>query len=1098
MSKLNKAKLFVSLLLLSFVCFAAQGFAQSQASTGQIAGMVKDAAGAVIIGATITVNNTATGFSQTTTSGDDGLYRVVLLPPGVYKVTAQHQGFTDSVAPQVSVGVGRTADLNFALNVGGHKEEITVAAEMIEAQRHESSVFVGDKIVSDIPLNGRRFQDIVNTTPTAQTDPSRGGISMTGQRMVNTGSINVDGADYGQLFFGGIRGGERAGFAPTLPLDSVQEFQIIRAGYTPEFGRSTGGAITAITKSGTNAFHGNAGFEWRPDAVGKSNEYYDTILQQLKAKGCTTCVVNPNPNLYQWGGSFGGPVKKDKMFFFGSYDQQRQRIPHQVFYDKLATFTPTPATQEAYNQFKSLETPYQQTNDAYLFLIKTDYQISNRHRLSARYNHSNYQGANATSVGSGIGATVTNALSNNGTEIDKTRTVVANLTSSFTHFANELRGQYARETRPRDANAAQPTIANTIGNYGTVSFLGQNLEYDYRLQFADNITWLKGSHTFKFGGEYNHLFATQTFGFNQFGQFNSLSSDVTTVLTVMGKRFDDTSATYSHQLGNLQATMRGEQFAAFLQDSWRVRPNFTLNYGVRWDGVLNPQPAANNAMLPQVQGFTFPNGASYNPADIPDQLSQFAPRLGFAWDPKGNGKTVIRGYSGIYFAATPMLLYAGSVNNFREPPGDLSIQLPIAVKASALPALLAAGCPNPCNTVYKQLLIAGINLNSSPLNALPNPTITQIKQIAAAIASANNPGSAPNFYNGAQPIFTANNFSNPRSYQAGFGIEHEVAKGWTLALEGSWIKTVHLQRDTDLNMPFSPCTDAAGRPLYRLTGSAPTGNNCPASLQSSSTGLLPRPISTLGMVIIRDPSAKSLYRAATFRSTINKHWGQVNAYYTMSENLDDDYQERSASGVQYQDRYNFAPDYSFSDLNRRHQFVAQPVFFLPWQFEVSSALRLVSGSPIGATAGSDLNQDRTNNDRPYMAPGVPYLRNSYTNRAQTFVDLRVQKSIKITESKQVKLSAELFNLFNSMNLTYSGTTVTNFCQPLPTSLNPTNSTTINATCGIPSFLGASQSANGWTNNANFLHLRDAATGVLLTTNNAGTPFEAQFTFKFIF
>lgn len=1073
MSKFKVTKPVVCLLIVVMGLFTTQALAQSQASSGQISGAVKDSAGAVVVGATIKVANSDTGFTQSVTTGENGFYRVVLLPPGNYKVTVTQQGFAD-VTAQVSVGVGRTTDLNVVLSVGGRKEQLTVSAEMIEAQRHEAAAFVGADIVANIPLNGRRFQDIVNTTPTAQTDPSRGGISMTGQRMVNTGSINVDGADYGQLFFGGIRGGERAGFAPTIPIDAIEEFQIVRAGYTAEFGRSTGGTITAITKSGTNAFHGNAGFVWRPDAAARSNEFYDTIKSQLVARGCTNCVVNPNPNLYQWGGSVGGPVKKDKIFFFGSYDQQRQRIPHQVFYDKLATFTPTVATQEAYNQFKSLETPYQQTNDAWLFLVKGDFQISNKHRLSVRYNHSSYEGQNATSVGAGIAPTITNAVSNNGTEIDKTRTVVGSLNSYFSHFANEFHAQYAKEIRPRNANSQQPTIANTVGNYGTVSFLGQNSENDYRLQFADNITWLKGSHTFKFGGEYSHIFATQTFGFNQFGQFNSTTTDVATVLTVMGKRFDDTTALYSHQLGNLAATVVGEQIAFFLQDSWRISPSFTVNYGLRWDAAINPQPEANNAMLPLVKGFVFPNGKSYDPTTIPNQTDQFAPRLGFAWNPRGDGKTVIRGFGGVYYASTPLLLYAGSVNNFREPPGDLSIQLPISVPAAF--AALIPGCPAPCNTVNKQLQIAGVILNNFTLATLPNPTIAQMKTIAGTILTAQ--GLPFNPYNGAAPIFTGNNYTNPRSYQAGLGFEHEMARGWTMSVEANWIKTVHLQRNTDLNVPISPCTDAAGRPLYRLTGAAPAGNNCAATLQSSSQ-LLPRPISGLSSVIIRDPSAKSLYRALTFRSNLNRKWGQINAYYTMSENLDDDYQERSASGVQYHDRYNFAPDYSYSDLNRRHQFVAQPVFFLPYQIDVSSALRLLSGAPIGATVGSDLNQDRTNNDRPYLATGVPFKRNSFNNRALTFVDMRVQKSIKLTESKAIKLSAEMFNIFNFMNLTYSGTTVTNFC----------TSTSV-STCGI--------TGGAWSPNLNFLHLRDATTGALLTTNNAGTPFEAQFSFKFVF
>jgi hypothetical protein len=243
------------------------------------------------------------------------------------------------------------------------------------------------------------------------------------------------------------------------------------------------------------------------------------------------------------------------------------------------------------------------------------------------------------------------------------------------------------------------------------------------------------------------------------------------------------------------------------------------------------------------------------------------------------------------------------------------------------------------------------------------------------------------------------------------------------------------------------------------------------------------------MVTIRDASAKSLYRAITLRSSVNRRWGQINAYYTMSSNLDDDYQERSAGGVQYQDRYNWAPDYSFSDINRRHQFVAQPVFFMPWGFELSSALRFVSGAPLNPTAGSDLNKDGTNNDRPYQAVGVSMKRNSFTNLATTYIDLGVRKSIRITESKQLSLGVDMFNLFNLMNLTYSGSTATNYC-----------SSTSVAVCGIPSFMGTA--AGQWKPSTNFMSARDLATGLVRTnttnTNSGYSPFEAQFSFKFIF
>lgn len=1054
-------------------------FAQSQASTGQIAGTVKDSAGALLAGATVKITNPATGFSQTVTTSEDGLFRAVLLPPGNYTVEITQQGFS-SATSTVPVGVGRTAEVNAKLSVSGRTENVTVTAEAIEVSRHEAAAFVDSTIVANIPLNGAKFTDIVQTTPTAAVDPSRGGITMAGQRMVNTGNIQVDGADYGQLFFGGIKGGERASFAPTIPLDSIQEFQIVRSGSTAEFGRSTGGVITAITKSGTNNIHGSASYRLRPSGAGAGNEYYDTVKAGLKPT-CPTCVVNPNPTLHQWGGSVGGPIKKDKLFFFGSYDQQRQRIPHEVFFPNLATYTPTTATQEAFNFYKSLEEPFEQTNDAYLFLIKGDYQITDKHRLSVRYNHSNYEGKNANSVGINVAPTVNSALSNNGTEIDKTRTVVGSLNSYFSRWANEFRGQYSKEYRPRDANAQLPTVGNgSVGFYGTVSYLGQNEEHDYRVQLLDNVTRMTGNHTYKFGFEYNHLFATQQFGFNQHGQFNSSvsGSNPATWLTILGNRFNETgtpTVSYQHQLGNLQATLEGDQYAAFFQDSWKVFPTFTLNYGLRWEGVKNPNGVANNAMYPLVRDFQFPGGYNEDPAYIPDQMKQFAPRLGFAWDPKGDGKTVIRGFAGVYYASTPFILYAASVNNFREPPGDLSVRLGAASGGLAAPAgVVVPGCPsnlggnlNACDTVPEMFRIVGIDLSTYSLGNLPDLTIDQVKTIANAINTAQ--GKAFNPYAGASPYFTDNNYRNPRSYQTGFGVEREVARGWTVGLEGTWIKTVLLQRDRDLNLKPSTSVDAAGRPVF-ATGTA-------------------RPIPTLNQVIIREASAKSLYRAATLRTTLKRHWGDLNLFYTLSENLDDDYQERNATGVQYSDEFNWLPDYSFSDLDRKHQFVAQPVFFLPKGFEVSSALRILSGLPVNATVGSDVNKDGTTNDRPYVAAGVPLKRNAYRNLGQTYVDLRVQKGFKISESKRIVASAEMFNLFNVMNLQYASSTATNFCTAGIT------------TCGIPSFetstVPSPNPNNLWAPSASFLQLRDAS-GNLRTTNNVGTPFEAQFSFKFIF
>jgi hypothetical protein len=1069
--------------------------AQSQASSGEIAGTVKDGSGAVIPNVKIEVINANTGFKQMTTTNGDGMFRAVLLPAGSYKVTATAANFAPSTGA-VEVGVGRTMDLNLVLGVAARKEEVTVSAEFLEVTRHEQAAFVGATVVSNIPLNGRRFQDVATITPTIQVEPSRNQISMSGQRGVNS-SIQVDGADYGQLFFGGIRGGERSNFAPTIPLDAIQEFQIVRAGYSAEFGRSTGGTISAVSKSGTNDIHGAGNYVIRHEALAKSTEYYDTIRQSLAAT-CPNCTVNPNPTLQQWGGSLGGPVKKDKLFFFGAYDQQRQRIPHQVLFDKLVGFNPTAVQSDAYNLYKSLETPYEQTNDAWLFSIKGDYNINQHNRLSVRYNQNNYQGLNATSTGSGIAPTITNALSNNGTELDRAKTVVGTLTTFFTHVANEARFQYAHESRPRNANVQQPTVGSTIGTYGTVNFLGQNEEHDYRHQAADNVTWIRGNHTVKFGGEFNYIFAGQTFGFGQHGEFNfSGVSDAGQALCIMSAktgtacpgvtgagtsgalrgRYDTTSATYNHALGNFLAEMSGQQVGAFLQDSWRVTRGLTVNYGLRWEGQWNSQPAANNAMVPLVNGFAFPSGYTENVAKIPNQPNQFAPRVGFAWDPWKNGKTVVRGFGGVYYAATPLLVYAGPINNFREPAGDLRAFFPIT-NSKLTAATVVPGCPSPCTTVWSQLQIVGINLNSYSLDKMPELTTAQVKTIAGTINAAL--GLPFNPYAGAAPISVDGKFANPRSYQGGGGIEHEVARGLTVGVDGTWIKTVHLERNRELNIFPAACVDLAGRPIYRLTGSAPAGCSAPAAS---------RPQSVLGSIQVRDSSAESLFRSMTLRTSMKRTWGEINAYYTLSENVSNDDNERDSGGVKYVDSFNFAPEYNYSNLDRKHQFVLSPVIYLPWKFQLSSAMRFLSGNPVDVSSGTDSNQDRVSNDRPYWSVGQIFKRNAFRNRELTFVDLRVQKAIPIHEKQEITISAEFFNLFNVMNLTYSGSTVTNYCK------------SASQTCGIGSFLNAA--SNGWSPNADFLQLREQNStasnfGKLLTTNNSTAPFETQFTIRYRF
>ena len=1083
---MSKSKPFHSLcavLLVLCLCSAAvPAMAQSQASTGQIAGIVTDTQGAAIARATVTASNKQTGLSRSSTSNDDGLYAILLLPPGFYNVSAEASGFAATSIKDVEVSVGRTFDLKISMSASGVQEVVNVTAGAIQVQttRSEADSVLNQKAIENLPINGRRFQDFVTLTPTALVDPSRGQISLAGQRGINS-NVNVDGVDYNNPFFGGIRGGERSNNAFTIPQESIKEFQVVASGYSAEFGRSTGGIVNAVTKSGNNDWHGSGFYVIRPKEASRGTGFFDAVETDVNSRrvGLPPVKVTPAPTQQQFGGSFGGPIKKDKAFFFFAYEQQRFRNNRQVFFDPLSlTAGPTANTQEAFNYLTSLQVPFVQTNDAKALTGRFDYEINTNNRFNVRYGYSKNEALNANSVGNQLFPTTISALSNNGTELDNTNSVVGQFTSFFSSsLVNEFRGQWVREERPRPANALQPLLSSGVGNVGTVSFLGQNFQFDRRSQVADSLSWSKGNHTFKFGGEYNHIFISQLFGFNQEGTFNVSGSvsnlaavntilDIYSVGGAIPNRFDiNTSAnraTFTRQIGNLMASYATDELAFFGQDSWRVRPNLTLNYGLRWEGQYNPTPeATNTGLLSKVQGFRFPSGHLADPTVIADNAKQFGPRLGFAWDPWSDGKTVVRGYAGLYFARTPLLLFAGAGNNWRLPPGDLSVQLPFST--TSLPA------SNPlkaCNTVYCQLKLIGIDLNTFTLDKLPDISAEKVVSVATALGLVVDP------FFGAAPILNAKDYKNPRATQAGIGIERQVSQSLSVAADFIYVHTTNLERDRDLNLPLptlrSTTVDPAQRPFFGL----------------GSAGVA-RPISSLNSITVRESTAKSLYRALTLRAKFQKKWGQFNAFYTFSKNISDDDNERDASGFRYENAFNTSREYADSNIDRRHQFVASPAFFLPHGFDLAGAVRMFSGVPVDTSAGlGDANQDLGGPDRPYLGPGVPFSRNAFRNKAVYFFDAHVAKHFDLSENKRLVFTVDMFNLFNLQNIQFAGASTT-FCTAPPGGSVATN-------CG---FLGPT--------NPNFRQIKDqniasARLGNYLLNNNPGPPFQMQFGARFQF
>jgi len=961
---------------MGLLCSIGLLLAQADGNRGQIIGTVFDANQAAIPGAKVKIRNLATGLTRDLTTNNAGQYRAVQLDAGSYEVIAEATGFAANTSTGVVVNVGSTVGLDIVVQIQAVSTTVDVAEALLNVASPAPSTVVNSTAIANLPINGRRFQDFATLTPAVQVEPSRQQLSFVGQRGINA-NVMVDGADYNQPFFGGIRGGERSNFNFTIPQGAIQEFQVITTGYSAEYGRSTGGILNTITKSGTNAYHGDAFYQNRHRSLSRNNP-----------------IVNrqPSESLQQWGASVGGPLKENRMFWFAAYEQQRSDTPRQVLFAQLTGRSATPATAEAFNFFKAEEQEFDQTNRNVAVTGRWDYQFNSGHRLTARYNFQNSTEANAVTVGGALNPISNSAIGNEGTEKDRNHFGTMQYTHLFSPtVVNDIKFSGSYEVRPRLANSETPTVsANPIGFFGARSFLSTTQD-DYRWQITDGLSITRGSHTLKLGVDYSRLSTVQTFGFIQFGSFNlGGTSNVDRLLTLLStapnqNRFDGREVTYTRQIGDLVADFGIHQLAFFAQDSWRVNSKLTLDYGLRWEGQFNPTPEANNtSVVSRLQGVRFPNGAVLNPTEIKNATRQIMPRFGFAWTPVTQGRrTVVRGHTGMFYAATPMLLYSGATNNLRIPPGDVSITL----------------APTATQTIYQQLAAVGVNLNSTPIGGLPVIPVETVQRAAALAAG----GTARDPFTGIGLTLMAPDFVNPRAFQAGLGVETEIASNFITGVQLNYVNTTQLHRNRDYNAPAPTVRAGDGRPIYGLRSG------------------VQRPIPTFAAITVRESSARSMYRGMTLQAQYRLKKVQFMAFYTLSETFSDDDSERDAGGAFYDSTFNFIPEYGYSSLDARHQFTSSAVVSLPLGIELSGILRARSGLALNARTGGDDNQDLFSTDRPYSARGVVFERNGFRNRSVVNNDLRVLKSFKVGgDTRRLQFSAEFFNLFDLDNVLYSG------------------------------------------------------------------------------
>jgi hypothetical protein len=460
-------------LILTILWLSVPVEAQSQMTTGEIDGVVRDTTGGALPGVSITLTHLGIGISRSYRTSNEGRFTGALLPVGNYELSAQLMGFATVTIGDITVTVGKTRFVEVVMkpSVGSTTVKVVDKPSLARAFQFETSTLFDNTQVHSLPLNGRRFLDLALLAAGVYREKERGQLSLSGSRGINS-AINVDGADFNQPIFGGQRGGERSNFAFIISQEAVQEFRVAHSNASAEFGRSAGGVINVITKSGSDDLHGSVFYYLRHREFTPRNAF----------------GFDPAPTRQQFGASLGGPLVKNRTFYFTVFDGQREHQPLNVRFN-AANLPP-----ELMNKQGTFET----TNNVATWLGKIDHRLSSRHTLSARYNFSNNHAANATNFG-----VTDSALVNNGTERDSTQTGVVSLTSSFSSgILNEFRAHYTYESRPRINNLESGDFKSVAGPevriigccaLGGLATLPAN-EHDGRWQFADNLSVLHGRH----------------------------------------------------------------------------------------------------------------------------------------------------------------------------------------------------------------------------------------------------------------------------------------------------------------------------------------------------------------------------------------------------------------------------------------------------------------------------------------------------------------------------------------------------------------------------------------------------------------------------
>ena len=923
---MRKALALALMLLLAPVAAWAQS-----ATSADLEGIVTDAAGGVIPQASVVVINKETGITRTGVTNDLGRYRIPSLQVGEYELRISKQGFATVERRGLQLHVGQVATVNVELPVAAQTQrvEVTEAAPIVETGRANLGGVVNRAEIDNLPINGRNFLDYSRTVAgvtSQQTSGQGSGLSFNGQR-ARSNNISVDGADNN----GQMNGNTRL----TLSQDAVQEFQVVTNGFAPEFGQTGGGLVNIISRSGTNALHGNVFWYQRDEALDARNAF-------------VTDKEKPPFRRKNVGATLGGPIVRNRTFFFAAVEY----IPRH----ESDVVTISDADVNAVNQVlarrpiphasvKAISKgTFPVDNVSTLSSLKLDHSFNSNNSISFRYIYG--QGRNSNDSTGGL-----TDVSGGSGQRQRDQSFLWTYTRIFSPtVVSETRYQYAPRSLLQYAN---DPIGPRVSISGVATW-GRNTDYptlldEGRHQWTQSLSWQRGRHFFKFGADITRLLGHASYPSSFAGSF-SFASLATFVAGSVN--------TFSQGFGDPAMNLPDKLLGFYAQDSFRLNAKLTLSYGMRYDYDMQPQGIKRD--------LTNPIEAVVQ-SGIHRDSNNFSPRLGIAYNPDGQGKTVVRAGYGIFYDKIFLLVARNSL---------IARQTLQLASAQATTQLLLGAFPES---------------NKFPTGfALPKGSLNTVSA----------------------------DIEIPYAQQANFGVERAIGNNWAVGANYVLVRGVKLLRSRQINL--YPGT------VLTLANAASLGVARPNPQQIGrvmyTTSVRPNP--NFGSMYQVGSWASSTYNG--MQLTVRKQFSrgfEFRANYTFSKAIDDasDFTQAMAAS----DPYNARIDRSLSYEDQRHRFTLTGVWRIPYNgpgrallggWSLSTLWTYRNGTPANVTVGSDVNQDGNSNDRPFNGT---YLlgRNTYTDPNSFTVHCRLARRIRIGERMSVQILGETFNAQNRVNIT---------------------------------------------------------------------------------